>query len=137
MRKAVVVLAALSALVLVGCQQQTVGDAKTQFCTDLKAVNTAVDGVKALGPTSTIEQTQQATKTLEDSWTTLKASAANLKEVQLQATEDAFNQITTAMKGVSDQATLAQAATGIQAGTAAFDVAYKAINTTVCGVVAP
>jgi hypothetical protein len=137
MRKSVFLLAAVATLVLAGCAQPSVGDAKTQFCTDLKAVGTAVDGVKALTPTSTVEEAQTATKTLESSWTTLKTSAATLKEVQLQATEDAYNQIVGMMKGVSDQATLAQATTGVQTGVQAFQVAAKAINTTVCGVVAP
>ena len=136
MKKSVVLLAAMATLVLAACQP-TVGDAKTEFCNSLKAVNTAVEGVKALGPTSTVEEAQTATKALEDSWATMKKSAETLKEVQLSETETAFNEMTSAMKGVSDQATLAQAVTGAQAAAMKFEATAKVINTTVCGVVAP
>ncbi len=136
MKKTALLFAAVATLVLAGCQP-TVGDAKAEFCKSLKAVGTAVDGVKALTPTSTVEEVQTATKALEDSWTAMKKSAETLKEVQLQETEAAYNEMVSSVKGISDQASVAMAVNGAQAAAAKFEVAYKAINTTVCGVVAP
>lgn len=136
MKKTALLFAAVATLVLAGCQP-TVGDAKTEFCNSLKAVGTAVDGVKALTPASTVEEAQTATKALEDSWATMKKSAETLKEVQIEETEAAYNEMVKSVKGISDQATVAQAVTGVQAAATKFDLAFKAINTTVCGVVAP
>jgi hypothetical protein len=93
--------------------------------------------VKAIGPTSTVEQAQAAGQQLDSAWAAVKTSAATLKEVQLAATEEAYNEMTSAIKGISDQATLAGAGAGIQLATAKFDASYTVINSTVCAAVQP
>lgn len=118
-------------LLLASCGP-TVDEAKTQFCNDMKELGVAIQNAKALDANSTVDQTKEAQKQIEQAWDKVTKSAAQLKEVQLDATEDAYKEVKKTIDGISDDATLKQASATVKTSVAAFDVAYTAINTTVC-----
>jgi hypothetical protein len=118
-------------LVLAGCGP-SVGDAKTQFCNDWKALQTSLASAKALNENSTIEQAQEAQKQVAQAWDKAKQSAAQLQDVQLEATEAAYNALKQTIDSIPQEATLGQASAAVQAAVNAFDTAVTAINTTVC-----
>jgi hypothetical protein len=130
-------LAALGAVaVLAGCQTtgSQVQDAKATFCSSMQALTTALQSVKALTPASTVEQAQTARSNLQSAWEGVTKSAENLAEVQLDATKQAYEEVSNTMTGISDQTTLAGAVGTLQASVVKFEAATTAINTTVCGV---
>jgi hypothetical protein len=118
-------------LVLAGCGP-SVGDAKTQFCNDWKELAAAVASAKTLDQNATVEQAKDAQDQIAKAWDKAKKSAANLKEVQLQATEEAFNTLKKTVDDIPDDATLEQAGATVQAAINTFDAAVTTINTTVC-----
>lgn len=127
----------LTAVALAACQQPSVGDAKTTFCTSLKTLEAAVDKAAALGPTSTVEEAQATGQELEAAWTDVQEASAELTEVQIDETKAAYDEMVGAVKGISDESTLAGATATIQGAATKFKAATAVINTTVCTDLAP
>lgn len=129
------ILFAVFALVLMpmvaGCQT-TVEDAKTDFCEKLQAFGTAVDGLGQITGDSTMEELDTARANVDTAWTDLQAASETLEEVQLDDTKGAVEELMSAVDGVSDDATLNQAAGGLAAAAQATRVQIEAIGTTVC-----
>jgi hypothetical protein len=121
-------------LLLAGCGVfgPSVGESKTQFCDDWKALQASLANAKALNENSTVEQAQDAQKQVEQAWNKAKNSAAQLQDVQIQAAEDAYNAFTQAVNSIPQEATLGQASAAVQVAANALDTAVTAINTTVC-----
>jgi soluble cytochrome b562 len=118
-------------LLLAGCGPN-VDQAKTQFCSDWKELGTAIASAKALNENSTIDEAKAAQQQIAQAWDKATKSAAQLQDVQLQATEAAFNAMTQAINSIPNEATLGQASAGIQVAVNALDTSVTAINTTVC-----
>ncbi len=137
MKKIPLLVAFVATLFLAACQQPTVGDAKTQFCDSLKALTTAVDNVQALGPTSTVDEAKAAGEQLETAWAGVQTASEQLTEVQMDETQAAYDEMSGAVKGISDESTLAGAVGTIQGAATKFKAATAVINTTVCGMAAP
>ena len=127
-----VVLAVLLLLLLAGCGAANVDQAKAQFCGDWKELGTAIASAKALNENSTIDEAKAAQNQVAQAWDKAKNSAAQLQDVQLKATEDAYNAMKQTIDSIPAEATLGQANAAVQASVGAFDTAYTAINTTVC-----
>ncbi|HKX55913.1 MAG TPA: hypothetical protein VJN01_07425 [Xanthomonadales bacterium] len=118
-------------LLLAGCGQN-VGQAKTQFCSDWNELGAAIQNAKSLNENSTVEETKAAKDEIAKAWDKARNSGGQLQEVQLEATEQAFNAMTQVIDDIPEEATLGQANIAVQAAVNAFDTAYTAINTTVC-----
>jgi hypothetical protein len=119
-------------LLLAGCGAANVDQAKVQFCADWNELGTAIASAKALNENSTVDEAKAAQNQVAQAWDKAKNSAAQLQDVQLEATEDAYNAMTQAINSIPADATLGQANAAVQASVSAFDTAYTAINTTVC-----
>ncbi|HXV44083.1 MAG TPA: hypothetical protein VEC96_13530 [Anaerolineae bacterium] len=133
MRKSVwFVILIVLLLLLAGCGAANVDQAKTQFCSDWNALGAAIQNAKALNENSTIDQAKDAQNQVAQAWDKAKNSAAQLQDVQLEATEDAYNAMTQTINSVPNEATLGQASAAVQASVNGFETAYTAINTTVC-----
>jgi hypothetical protein len=128
------VVVAIALLLLAGCGAASVDQAKVQFCGDWNALGTAIQNAKALNENSTVEETKAAQEQIAQAWDKAKNSAAQLQDVQLEATEDAYNAMTQAINSIPGDATLGQASAAVQASVNTFETAYTAINTTVCAV---
>jgi outer membrane murein-binding lipoprotein Lpp len=118
-------------LLLAGCGP-SVDQAKTQFCSDWQALGTALQNAKNLNENSTVEEAKAARDEIARAWDKAKSSSAQLQDVQLEATEAAFNAMTQVVDSIPEDATLGQAGAALQVSVTAFDAAYTATNTTVC-----
>ena len=118
-------------LLLVGCGP-SVDQAKTQFCSDWNALGTAIQNAKGLNENSTVEEAKAAQDEIAKAFDKAKSSAAQLQDVQLEATETALNAVTQTIDSIPEEATLGQAGAAIQVSVNAFETAYTAVNTTVC-----
>ena len=118
-------------LLLVGCGPN-VDQAKTQFCSDWNALGTAIQNAKNLNENSTVEEAKAGRDEIARAWEKAKSSSAQLQDVQLEATEAAFNAMTQMVDSIPEEATLGQAGAALQVSVNAFDAAYTAVNTTVC-----
>lgn len=129
------ILIAVFALVLMpmvaGCQT-SVDDAKTDFCEKLQTFGTAVDGLGQITGDSTMEEFDTARANVDTAWTDLQSSSETLEEIQLDETKGAVEGLMSAADGVSDDATLKQAAGGLAAAAQATRAQIEMINTTVC-----
>ncbi len=133
MKKSVwfVVFLMVGLLLLAGCGP-SVSDAKAQFCNDWKELGAAIAKAKALDGNATVKQAKDAQKEIAQAWEKASKSAAALKEVQINATKQAYEAMTKAIDSIPEEATLGQASAGVQAAVTGFDTAVTAINTTVC-----
>jgi hypothetical protein len=133
MMKQAVSLAALATLLLVttACRQ-SVDEAKAAFCTDLAAYGQAVAGMKALGPTSTVQQAKDSLKAVEQAHASLEKSAATLKGAQADALEQEFKNLQKTINDIPNDATLAQAQASVKGATVSALAAYVDASTTVC-----
>jgi len=132
MRKIIIFPIIILALLLVSCGP-SVSDAKTDFCDNLAKLGQAIQTVRDIDADSTLEQVKDAQKQLEEAMAGTRESGGVLKEVQLKATEAAFDEVTKVIEGISDEATLKEAVEAIQKAVTKFDAAFQVINTTICG----
>jgi hypothetical protein len=131
--KKLISLAALATLLLVTAAcQQSVDQAKAAFCTDLAAYGKAVAGMKAIGPTSTVQQAKDSLKAVEQAHADLEKSRATLKGAQADALEQEFKNLQKTINDIPNDATLAQAQATVKGATVSALAAYVDATTTTC-----
>jgi len=118
--------------VLAGCGT-TVDSAKADFCDDLGAFSESLGGLRDIGIGSTKDDLQGALKDAENAWGDVKDSAGKLEDVQLDAVENAFDDLKDAIKNIPDDATLADALTAVKDAALATLSQIVQITTTTCG----
>jgi hypothetical protein len=133
MMKQAMALAALATLLLVttACRQSA-DEAKAAFCADLAAYGQAVAGLKAIGPTSTVQQAKDALTAVEQAHANLEKSAATLKGAQVDALEQEFKALQQTINDIPNDATLAQAQATVKGATVSALAAYVDATTTTC-----
>jgi hypothetical protein len=128
-----IALAALAALLLATAAcQPSVDEAKAAFCADLAAYGQAVAGLKAIGPTSTVQQAKDSLKAVEQAHGNLAQSASGLKGAQADALEQEFKNLQKAITDIPNDATLAQAQATVKGATVSALAAYVDVTTTAC-----
>ena len=131
--KKLISLAALAALLLAttACQQ-SVDEAKAAFCADLAAYGQAVAGMKAIGPTSTVQQAKDSLKAVEQAHANLEKSASALKGAQTDALEQEYKNLQKTITDIPNDATLAQAQATVKGATVTALATYVDVTTTTC-----
>lgn len=99
---------------------ETQDEAEAAVCTSLTEVQTAVDGMKSLSASSTVDEVEAAQQALDDAVAGLKSSAAELNEADVASLESSADAIKQAVAGVSGDDTLGEAATSISTSTQAL-----------------
>jgi len=121
-------------LVLSACQP-SVADAKQQFCDSLNTLNNAVDALQSIDENTSVNAAKQAQAEASKAWDEVAKAAKQLKEVQLNESEDAYKAMIKAVdSAISGESTLGDSAQIVANGAEQLSVALKAINTTVCSV---
>jgi hypothetical protein len=128
----VVLVLLLAGMLVTACGGETTGEAKTAFCDNLKALDSSVATLKGMTPTSTVEEVQNAKKGVQDAWQKVADSAKNLTDVQINDVQQAYDQMMNNVGNITDEATVQQAVTAVQANVGAFQAKTQAITTTVC-----
>ena len=131
--KSVVSFATLAVLLLTTAAcQQSVDQAKAAFCTDLATYGKAVAGMKAINPTSTVQQAKDSLKAVEQAHANLEQSASALKGAQTDALEQEFKNLQKTINDIPNDATLAQAQATVKGATVSALAAYVDMTTTIC-----
>ena len=116
---------------LVSCGT-TVDSAKADFCDDLGAFGQSLAGLRGINAGSTKDDLQDATKDAQKAWDNLKDSASKLEGVQLDAVEDAFDDLKDSIQDVPDDATLAEGLADVKGAAVATLSEIVQITTTTC-----
>jgi hypothetical protein len=116
---------------LAGCGT-TVDSAKADFCDDLGAFGQSLAGLRDLHAGSTKEDLQDAIGAAEQTWEDVKDSGSKLENVQLDAVEDAFDDLKNAIQDIPDDATLAEALADVKGAAVTMLSEILQITTTTC-----
>jgi len=116
---------------LAGCGT-TVDSAKADFCDNLGAFSESLAGLRDISISSTKDDLQAALKDAEDAWVDVKDSAGKLEDVQLDAAENAFDDLKDAIQDIPDDATLAEALAGVKDSAVTMLSEIVQITTTTC-----
>jgi hypothetical protein len=97
--------------------------AEAQVCNDLAALDTALAQLRSLSASSTVNDAQSALASVKDAVDDIRSSARESAEAQVNDLEDAYEDLETAVRNVSSDQSLSQAATSLQADVANVAVA--------------
>ena len=137
MRRSLIAASALVALVAAGCQSQDLAkrELKTEakVCQQLAAVGTALEGVAALTPTSTVGQAQAANQALSKALVGLGQAEQTLEKLRLQAFDKQLKAFNAEVQRVTanKKLTLEEAATVIKAKAGPVIAARKGLSAAV------
>ena len=133
MRKLFLFSLAVLLLPLLGGCGKTVDSAKADFCDDLDAFSQSLAGLRDLHIGSTKEDLQNAVGDAEQAWGDLKDSGSKLEDVQLDATEKAFDDLKDSVQDIPDDATLSESLAGVKDAVVAMLAEIVQITTVTCG----
>lgn len=91
-------------------QTQSTADKKTELCTNLARLNTAVATLKSMSPSSTVGDFRTARDQVKTAFANVKTSAQAVQEAKIADLEKAYQALDQAMSSVPNSATLNQAA---------------------------
>jgi hypothetical protein len=123
------VLATLPVILLVSCAGQSTQstpsaqDQKTELCTNLARLNTAVAALKSISPSSTVGDFKAAQDQVKLAFADVKSSARSVQEAKAGELEQAHTALDQAVAAVPATATLNQAAESIAPQVAAVESA--------------
>ena len=133
MRKLTLLGLVILLLPLLAACGTTVDSAKADFCDDLGAFSESLGGLRDISIGSTKDDLQDALKDAEGAWGNVKDSAGKLQDVQLDAVENAFDDLKDAIQDIPDDATLAEALAAVKDAALATANQIVQITTTTCG----
>jgi hypothetical protein len=107
------------------------------MCTALVGVGTAVDQLKAIGPTSTIDEYNTAVAALDSSLETAKAAATDVQQAHAADLETAVGEFKSAVGTISDDSTLMGASATVSSSAAVLRATYDEIYSGLNCVAAP
>lgn len=120
-------MAALTIFVLTACQPVSVEEAKAQYCADLAAFQTAMAGVQALTPDSTVDEAEAALGAADDAWDDLRSSAYTVNDAEVENLEQAYEDLDDAIRDISEGDTIQDAAASLAGEVANVNAAYDAL----------
>jgi hypothetical protein len=119
-------------LLLAGCGQPSVDQAKANFCQDLGEFGTAVVNLRQIDSSSTKQELQDAANAAQQAWGDLKSSAGTLQNVQVDGVESAINDLQKSVDDIPDDATLEQSLVAVRGAALATMAEVVKITNTVC-----
>jgi len=135
MKKIYALLAAcLLSVNLAACIQQPVpvADAQAAYCEDLKTYEQAIDDVRDLPETATVDEYKAAMKKVEDAHKELENSAWELADAQTAALEAQYDQIVESVDTITDETTLGEARTVISDSVTSFKSTFDEVRKVSC-----
>jgi hypothetical protein len=134
--KKVVLLAAVITLAAAACTP-SVPSAQSAFCESAAAFGTSLQTLKALGPTSTVDEAQAAVKGVEEAWTAMVASAQTLDQAKWAAVQESYETMMSDIRSVSDESTLIAAKASMEAAAIDFEASLEEIKSSNCANATP
>jgi len=121
MRRAGIVLAAMSLPLLAACSSDSVEDSSAEFCNDLTTLEAEVTSMKSLvASNATLEQIQDQEDVVADAWSDVRDSAENLNSAVSDDAESAADDFQSALGDIPGDATLTEAAPQYDAAVEAY-----------------
>jgi hypothetical protein len=124
----------LLTVTLSGCLQQPVpvADAQTAYCEDLTAYQKAIDDVRNLPATATVDEFKAAMKKVEDAHKELEDSAWELADAQTEALNAQYDAIRKNIDTIDNDTSLAEARTVISDSVASFKSTFDEVKKASC-----
>src|SRR4051812_38346536 len=97
-----------------------VADAQAAYCADLKSYQQAVDDVRNLPATATVDEFKASMKKVEDAHKELENSAWELADSQTAALNEQYDAMRKNVDTINDETTLAAARTVVSDSVASF-----------------
>ena len=123
----------LSILVLTGCVSNSLEEAQVDFCQALEAYSEAVRELQNINASTSIDDLQSARDDIADAREDLMDAAGDLREARLRAAEDAWGNTQSAIKDISGDATLGEAAATVRGQAVILATEIGKITSISCG----
>jgi hypothetical protein len=105
------------------------GASQTEFCSDLEELEVAVNDVREINTSSTVDDAEAATEELEQALDDVKDSAAEAQQARVDAVETAFEELQETIESVEGSQTLGSAYTSVQNAIDNVSVSYNSLDT--------
>lgn len=123
----------LSILVVTGCVSQSLEEAQVDFCQALVAYGEAVQELQNVNASTSVDELQSARDDVADALEDVKGTAGDLREARLRTAEDAWENAQEAIKDISGDATLGEAAATIRGQAVILATEIDRITSVSCG----
>ena len=123
----------LSMFVVTGCISKSLEEAQVDFCQALAAYGEAVHELQNVNASTTVEELQSARDDVADALDDVKDAAGDLREARLRASEGAWENTQDAIKDISGDATLGEAAATIRGQAVILATEIDKITNISCG----
>ena len=123
----------LSILMVTGCVSQSLEEAQVEFCQALVAYGEAVDQLQNVNASTTVDELQSARDEVADALEEVVSAGGNLREARLRTAENAWENTQDAIKDISGDATLAEAAATVRGQAAILATEIDRITSISCG----
>ena len=127
-----ILLLLLSMFVVTGCSK-SLEEAQVDFCQALAAYGEAVHELQNVNASTTVEELQSARNDVADALQDVKEAAGDLREARLRASEGAWENTQDAIKDISGDATLGEAAATIRGQAVILATEIDKITNISCG----
>jgi hypothetical protein len=128
----VVMLMVVGAVVAPACSSSSTASDTTAFCNSLQNLATAEVQVRSINASTSVDQAKQYYQNLQDAWSATVNAKQNLNVSKYSDLQNSYNELKSALGGISGSQTVAQALPSIQAALVTFDANLNAVRTTTC-----
>lgn len=104
-----IILVLLPLVLPTGCVRETLGNKRAQLCAHLTAMDDAIAALNRLGSGSTISELKQAEAEISAAFRSVKASATEVPEVDIENLETAYEDLDKTVEEIADESSIAQA----------------------------
>ena len=134
MNKPLVTLAACFVLVAAAAciRPVPIEDAQAAYCEDLKAYGQAVQNVRDLPDTATVDDYQEAMKTVDAAYRELENSAWDLADSQNDALRPAYQEMRATLDTIDNETSIVEARTVISDSVTTYMTAYDEVTKVSC-----
>ena len=123
----------LSILAVTGCVSQSLEEAQVDFCQALEAYGEAVQELQNVNASTTVDELQSARDDVADALEDVISAGGVLREARLRAAENAWEDTQDAIRDISGDATLGEAAATIRGQALKLATEIDRITSITCG----
>jgi hypothetical protein len=120
----------ITVVVVSGCGGVSPQEAATKFKADLQNLSTAMQGLLSPGNYTSVDNFKSAWKNVEKAYNDAVKSAKDVKDTNISALKKAWNDLSTAIGGITSVQSLTQKADAITKGLQEFETALQRLSAT-------
>jgi hypothetical protein len=124
--KSILAIFTISVLGAVGCSSQpSLEEAQAELCTNLAVLQQNMASLAAVGQNSTVGQLKDAQAAVSESFQAVKDSVAQVQGIEIDALDQAYQNLDKAVNDISDNDTIADAVASVQPAVADVQAAQE------------